>query len=77
MIEGIEYLKGFKKIIIHSRCVNLIKEFQNYSYKVDRNTREVLPKVNDTAGWDHGIDAIRYALSNYIKKVVSIYDVID
>jgi PBSX family phage terminase large subunit len=77
VIEGIEYLKGFKKIIIHSRCLNLIKEFQNYSYKVDRNTREVLPKVNDTAGWDHGIDAIRYALSNYIKKVVSIYDVID
>ena len=76
IIEGIEYLKSFKKIYIHPRCEKIIVEFQNYSYKIDRNTKEILPKVNDTAGFDHGIDAIRYALVMYIRKNVSILDVI-
>ncbi len=78
--EGIEYLRSFKKIIIHSRCVNLAKEFENYSYMVDAETREILPKINDKKSRiyekegdkmgikDDGIDAVRYALSTYIKK---------
>lgn len=82
--EGIEYLKSFKKIIIHSRCVNLAKEFENYSYLVDSETREILPKINDKKDRirekegdkmgikDDGIDAIRYALSTYIKKAPEI-----
>jgi PBSX family phage terminase large subunit len=76
VIDGIEYLKSFKMIYIHPRCVRTIAEFQNYSYKVDKNTREILPKVNDTAGWDHFIDSLRYALSKYINKNVSILDVL-
>lgn len=76
VVDGIEYLKSFKKIIIHERCTNILQEFQNYSYKIDRQTKEILPKVNDTAGWDHGIDAVRYALVNYINNEVSILDVI-
>lgn len=83
--EGIEYLKSFKKIIIHSRCINLAKEFENYSYIIDQETREVLPKINDKKDRikenegdemgikDDGIDAIRYALSTYIKKAPNIY----
>jgi len=76
VIEGIEYIKSFKKVYIHTRCEKVAMEFQNYSYKIDKNTKEILPKVNDTAGWDHGIDAERYALVKYIKKEVSIYDVL-
>lgn len=76
VIDGIEYLKSFKKIIIHTRCTKTLMEFQNYSYKIDKNTKEILPKVNDTAGFDHFIDAIRYALASYIKKDVSILDVL-
>ena len=76
VVDGIEYLKSFKKIIIHERCTNILQEFQNYSYKIDRQTKEVLPKVNDTAGWDHGIDAVRYALVDYINNEVSILDVL-
>jgi phage terminase large subunit len=76
VIEGIEYLKSFKKIIIHERCVKIIEEFQNYSYKIDKQTKKVLPKVNDTAGWDHGIDAVRYALVDYINNEISILDVL-
>lgn len=76
VIEGIEYLKSFKMIYVHPRCEKILMEFQNYSYKIDRNTKEILPKVNDTAGFDHGIDAVRYSLVKYIKKEVSILDVL-
>ena len=72
IIDGIEYLKAFKEIVIHPRCTNLIQEFDNYSYKVDKNTREVLPVLRDS--WNHGIDALRYALSSYIKKNISAVD---
>ena len=76
VIEGIEYLRSFKKIIIHERCTKIIEEFQNYSYKIDAKTKKVLPRVNDTAGWDHGIDAVRYALVDYINNEISILDVL-
>jgi phage terminase large subunit len=72
IIDGIEYIKAFKEIVIHPRCTNLIQEFDNYSYKVDKNTREVLPVLRDS--WNHGIDALRYALSSYIKKNISAVD---
>lgn len=76
VIDGIEYLKSFKKIIVHPRCTNILREFQNYSYKIDKNTKEILAQVNDKAGFDHGIDALRYALVKYITKEVSILDVL-
>ena len=76
VIEGIEYLRSFKKIIIHERCTKIIEEFQNYSYKIDAKSKKVLPRVNDTAGWDHGIDAVRYALVDYINNEISILDVL-
>lgn len=78
IIDGIEYLKSFKKIIVHERCVNIIKEFQNYSWKIDKVTRKVPSnaRVDDTKGWDHGIDAVRYALVDYINLKPSILDVL-
>ena len=44
----------------------ILEEHQNYSYKIDKNTKQVLPIVDDKAGWDHGIDAERYGLDDYI-----------
>ena len=77
VIEGIEYLKSFRKIMIHkTRCPKIALEFQNYSFKIDKQTKEILTKINDTAGFDHGIDAVRYALEKYITKKISIFDVI-
>jgi phage terminase large subunit len=70
--DGLEFMRSFEKIIIHPRCKNTIKEFSNYSYKVDKRTGEVLPLVEDDN--NHTIDAIRYALSNLIKRKVTIYD---
>lgn len=45
--DGITHLKGFRKIVIHPRCKHTASEARLYSYKVDRNTREVLPIVVD------------------------------
>lgn len=41
--DGITYLRGFKKIIIHPRCKNTAEEFRRYSYKVDRKNKDILP----------------------------------
>jgi phage terminase large subunit len=62
--DGIAYLKGFDKIVIHPRCRHTIDEFSLYSYKIDKHTEEVLPIVEDKN--NHCIDALRYALDGYI-----------
>lgn len=72
--DGIEYIKSFENIYIHPRCAKTINEFNKYSYKVDRNTKEILPVLVDNH--NHYIDAIRYALADYIKGKVSIFDVL-
>lgn len=72
--DGIAYLRSFNKIYIHPRCKICKDEFTKYSYKVDGNTKEILPILVDAN--NHSIDALRYALWAYIKKKVSILDVI-
>ena len=71
--DGIEYLLSFDKIVIHSTCKLTCANFRDYSYKVDKNTDEILPILKDQD--NHAIDALRYALSYYIKKDFSIFDV--
>lgn len=63
---GIDYIKDFEKVIIHPRCKHTIDEFKFYSYKVDRVTGEILPKVIDK--YNHCIDSLRYSLNQYIKR---------
>lgn len=62
--DGVAHLKGFKRIVVHERCKHLAQEFRLYSYKTDRVTGETLPVIADK--WNHGIDALRYALDGYI-----------
>lgn len=57
--EGIEFLKSFD-IVIHPRCEHTVDEFSKYSYKIDKRTGDVLPKLADEG--NHVIDACRYAL---------------
>ncbi len=56
--EGVEWLQSFR-IVVHPRCENTIKELLNYSYKVDKDTRQVLPQLADKD--NHVIDSLRYA----------------
>lgn len=69
--DGIEHIKSYKKVIIHSRCCETIQEFRQYSYKVDRLTGDIQPTIIDA--YNHYIDAIRYALEPLIKPQPKIY----
>ncbi len=57
--EGVEFLKGYD-IVVHPRCKHVADELATYSYQVDRQTEEVLPKLADKK--NHTIDSLRYAV---------------
>jgi len=63
--DGIAFLRGFEAIVIHPRCRGAVDNFQNYKWKQDRITGEILPVPKE--GSDHWPDAARYALEPYIK----------
>ena len=59
-INSVRELLKTNRLFIHSSCVNLISEFETYSYpdkKPEKNEPE-LPIKED----DHGLDALRYVL---------------
>ena len=64
--DGIEFLRSFGAIVIHPDCKEMQQEARLYSYKVDRNTGDILPKIVDAN--NHGWDAVRYALAPMIKQ---------
>lgn len=57
--DGVEFLRGYD-VYIHPRAKAVLDEFNNYSYKVDKKTNEILPIIVDAH--NHYIDALRYAL---------------
>lgn len=64
--DGVEFIKSFKKIIIHERCKDTQNEFDLYSYKIDRFSGDILPVLVDTN--NHVIDSLRYALEPIMKQ---------
>jgi phage terminase large subunit len=64
--DGIAFLRSFKMIHIHNRCLNVADEFLRYNYKIDRLTDKILTKIVDKN--NHYIDALRYALQPMIKQ---------
>lgn len=64
--DGIAFLRSFEEIVIHERCKHTIEEARLYSYKVDKQTDEVLPIVEDRH--NHCWDAIRYALDGLVQQ---------
>lgn len=64
--DGIEFIKSFKRVIIHPRCTTTLDEFSLYSYKVDRLSGDILPVLIDRH--NHAIDALRYALEPIMKQ---------
>lgn len=75
--DGIAYLKSFKKIVIHSRCMATAQEFRLYRHKVDRLSDTVLPTLVDAH--NHIIDSLRYAHERNMKRGVhsSVFEHID
>jgi phage terminase large subunit len=64
--DGIEFVRSFRQVHIHTRCMEVASEFVKYSYKTDRVTGDILPQIVDKD--NHYIDALRYALQPMIKK---------
>ena len=62
VLDGINYLKSFRRIFIHPSCVNTINEFNNYKWETDRMTGEIIAKPEDKN--NHWIDSLRYAYEN-------------
>ncbi len=64
--DGIAFIKSFKKIHIHTRCMKVAEEFVQYSYKIDRLTGDITTIIVDKH--NHYIDSCRYALQPLIKR---------
>ncbi len=59
---GIAFVQG-QRISVTARSVNLIKEYRNYMWTIDKNGR-ILNEPE--GGLDHGLDAVRYALNSIL-----------
>lgn len=64
--DGITHLRKYKKIVIHTRCINAKKEAKMYKYKIDPRTDEVTKKIIDK--YNHSVDSWRYALDKLITR---------
>jgi phage terminase large subunit len=62
--DGVAFIKSLDHVIIHSDCPETAREFRLYSYKQDRLSGDIMPKIVDAN--NHYIDALRYALQPMI-----------
>jgi len=72
--DGITFLRSFEAIIIHPRCRGAKDNFENYKWKVDKNTGMILPVPVDAS--NHVPDNARYALEKLIKSKKTIWEVL-
>lgn len=61
--NGIQWIQDLE-IIIHPRCVNFLTEISQYQWKKDKFGKA----MNEPDGDDHLMDAMRYALEQFIRK---------
>lgn len=73
--DGVEFIKSFDEIVIHTRCADMQEEARLYSYKVDKKSGDILPDIVDA--WNHRWDAVRYALQPLIKQQSLIFESLD
>ena len=71
-MQGIQYLLQYEWIV-DERCVKLIEELENYTWKKDKKTNEYINEPVDS--YNHCIDAIRYALQDRIYQAKKDMDV--
>ena len=61
---GIQWIQDLE-IIIHPRCVNFLTEISCYTWDTDRFGNRINEPIDD---FNHLMDAMRYALEEYIRK---------
>ena len=64
--DGVEFMKSFERIYIHPDCPQTARQFRLYSYKIDKNSGDILPIIVDAH--NHHIDGIRYGIGPLIQK---------
>ena len=70
--DGIAHIRGFRRVVIHPRCVKTAEEAYMYRYKVDPKQLDskgqpvVLPIIVDKH--NHCWDGIRYSLDGHITR---------
>lgn len=67
VVDGVQVLRQFSKIIIHPDCKELVNETDLYSFKT-RPNGDITTDIVDA--YNHYIDALRYALSPVMKDVI-------
>lgn len=62
--QGINFVQS-QRISMTSRSIDLIREYRNYLWKTDKDGHIInVPDV----GFDHGMDAVRYGLQNFVPE---------
>lgn len=69
ILNGVQWIQDLE-IIIHPRCVNFITEISNYTWDEDKFGNKLNKPIDD---FNHLMDAMRYALENYIKNKGWLY----
>jgi phage terminase large subunit len=72
ILSGIDKIKRHK-VFITDNSPNILKEFQSYKWKVDKDGNLLDSPVDD---WNHTIDAARYVLESTLNKRTGNYRVI-
>lgn len=58
--QGIQFVQD-QKISVTKRSLNIIKEYRNYLWQTDKDGKIInIPE----GGWDHAMDAVRYAIQS-------------
>lgn len=72
ILNGIQFIQQFQ-VIIHPKCQHIIEEFQNYTWQKDKNGIYINKPIDK---YNHGIDALRYALEDINKtpKKIQVFD---
>jgi len=68
--NGIDFIQDFK-IVIHPKCVNFLTEISNYTWDTDKFGKKVNKPIDD---FNHLMDAMRYALEDFIKGQTFSFD---
>lgn len=68
--NGIDFIQDFE-IIIHPRCVNFLTEISNYTWDKDKFDKVLNKPIDD---FNHLMDAMRYALEDFVKGEVFSFD---
>lgn len=68
VLYGIQKMRQYK-FFVHEESVDLLKEFDTYQFKKDRTGMV----TNTPTGADHGLDAIKYGILQFLDKPKTQY----